>query len=57
MKDSNEDTLGAGYFESCYIPNHSISTDAMGTLIQEQAGVQFERLVPVNTEVVGLITG
>lgn len=57
MKDSNEDTLGAGYFESCYIPNHSISTDAMGTLIQEQAGVQFERMVPVNTEVVGLITG
>jgi hypothetical protein len=57
MKDSNEQTLGAGYFESCYIPNHSISTDAMGTLIQEQAGVQFERMVPVNTEVVGLITG
>ena len=57
MKDSNEDTLGAGYFESCYIPNHSITTDAMGTLIQETAAIQFERLVPVNTEVVGLITG
>ena len=57
MKDSNEDTLGAGYFESCYIPNHSLSTDAMGTLIQESASVQFERMVPVNTEVVGLITG
>jgi len=57
MKDSNEDTLGAGYFESCYIPNHSLTTDAMGTLIQETAAVQFERLVPVNTEVVGLISG
>lgn len=57
MKDSNEDTLGAGYFESCYIPNHSLSTDAMGTLIQEQCAIQFERMVPVNTQVVGLITG
>jgi len=57
MKDSNEDTLGAGYFECCHVPNHSLSTDAMGTLIQETAAVQFERLVPVNTEVVSLITG
>jgi hypothetical protein len=50
MKDSNEDTLGAGYFESCYIPNHSISTDAMGTLIQEQAGVQFEWISLLHTK-------
>jgi hypothetical protein len=57
MKDSNEDTMGAGYFESCFIPNHSISTDAMGTLIQEQCAIQFERMVPINTQVVGLITG
>lgn len=57
MKDSNEDTMGAGYFESCFVPNHSISTDAMGTLIQEQCAIQFERMVPINTQVVGLITG
>ncbi len=57
LKDSGENTMGAGYFESCYIPNHSMSTDAMGTLIQETAAIQFERLVPVNTEVVGLISG
>tara|TARA_Y100000034_G_C6656183_1_gene287454 strand:- start:195 stop:581 length:387 start_codon:yes stop_codon:yes gene_type:complete len=57
MKDSNEDTMGAGYFESCYVPNHTMATDAMGTLIQESAAIQFERLVPINTEVVGLITG
>jgi hypothetical protein len=29
----------------------------MGTLIQEQCAIQFERMVPVNTQVVGLITG
>ena len=57
MKDSNEDTMGAGYLESAYVPNHSIATDAMGTLIQETASIQFERLVPIATQVVGLISG
>ena len=56
MKDNDEQTLGAGYFEACYIPNHTLSTDAMGTIIQEQAAVQFERMVPVATTVIGLIT-
>jgi len=57
MKDSNEDTMGAAYLESCYVPNHSIGTDAMGTIIQETAAVQFERLLPIATQVVGLISG
>ena len=57
FKDSNEDTMGAGYLEACWVPNHSLATDAMGTLIQETASVQFERLVPIATQVVGLISG
>jgi len=57
MKDSNEDTIGAGYFEACYVPNHTFATDAMGTIIQESVAVQFERMVPVATTVIGLITG
>jgi len=57
FKDSNEDTMGAGYLESAYVPNHSLATDAMGTIIQETAAVQFERLVPIATQVVGLVSG
>ena len=57
IKDSNEDTMAAAYYESCYVPNHNIGTDAMGTVIQESAGVQFERLVPIAAKMVGLITG
>lgn len=57
LKDSNEDTMAAVYLESCYIPNHSLSTDAMGTVIQEQVAIQFERAVPIATSVIGLITG
>ena len=57
MKDSNEDTMAANYAESAYVPNHNLSTDAMGTIIQESVGLQFERLIPIATRVVGLISG
>ena len=57
MKDSNEDLLGAGYFEACWVPNHNLGTDAMGTVIQESVSVQFERMIPVASTVVGLISG
>ncbi len=57
LKDSNEDTMAAYYFESCYVPQHSLSTDAMGTVLQEGVGIQFERMLPIATRVVGLISG
>ncbi len=57
MKDSNEDTVAANYLEACHVPNHSLSTDAMGTVMQESCGVQYERMIPITTKVVGLITG
>ena len=56
LKDSNEDTMAATYLESCYIPSHTIATDSMGTIIQENVAVQFERAIPIATEVIGLIT-
>jgi len=57
FKDSNEDTVSASYLESCYVPNHNIGVDAMGVVIQESAGIQYERLVPVNVPALDLITG
>jgi len=47
FRDSNEESYGAVYLESCYIPNHTMATDAQGTIIQENCSVQFERCVPV----------
>ena len=55
IRDVNQDALGAMYFEACYLPNHSWSTDAQGVLIQEQVGVQFERGVPVAISALSLI--
>jgi hypothetical protein len=55
FRDSNEDTYGSIYLESCYIPNHTIATDAQGTIIQENAAVQFERAVPVAVSALALV--
>ena len=57
LRDSNEDTYGATYLESCYIPNHTVATDANGVIMQENVSVQFERAVPVAVKAVSLITG
>jgi hypothetical protein len=56
IRDINQDSLGAGYFEACYLPNHSITTDSQGVLVQEQVGIQFERMVPVAISALTLIS-
>lgn len=53
--DSNESTIGAVYAEACYVPSHGISTDSQGLMVQEQVSLQFERLVPVRTNMLDLI--
>jgi hypothetical protein len=57
FRDSNEDTVGAIYLEACYIPSHTIATDAGGTVIQENVALQFERGVPVAVSALALVTG
>lgn len=48
FKDSNDETVYAQYAENCVIPQHNIGVDAGGTVIQEGATVQFERMIPVH---------
>lgn len=55
IRDVNQDTLGAMYFEACYLPNHSWQTDSQGVLIQESVAIQFERGVPVGVSALSLI--
>lgn len=56
VKDSNLDTYGAFYLESCYIPNHTFATDAQGVIVQESVAVQFELAVPIALRSVQLVT-
>lgn len=56
IRDINQNTLGAVFFEACYLPNHSWATDSQGVLIQEQVSVQFERAVPVAVSALTLIS-
>jgi hypothetical protein len=57
IRDINQATLGAMFFEACYVPNHSWQTDSQGVLIQESVSVQFERGVPVGVSALTLIGG
>lgn len=57
VRDSNLDTYGAVYMESCYVPNHTWATDAQGVIIQESAAIQFERAVPVAVSTLSFISG
>ena len=57
LRDSNEDMYGACYLENCFVPALNMSTDAQGTIIQENATFDFERAVPVAVEALGLIRG
>jgi len=57
LRDSNLQTMGAFYLEHCVVPTHTWATDAMGTIIQESVGIQYELLVPIRTRVVPLMTG
>lgn len=56
LKDSNIDTYGAFYLESCVIPNHTMATDAQGVIMQESCAIQFELLTPIATRSIELIT-
>ena len=55
FRDSNEDTMGSIYLEACHIPNHTIATDAQGTIIQENTSMQFERALPVAVSALALV--
>jgi len=56
IRDSHLRTLGSGYFEHAVIPNHTWAVDSQGLMIQEQAAIQYERLVPVAVTDVTLVT-
>jgi hypothetical protein len=56
LRDVNLNTLGALYFEACYVPNHTWGVDSQGVIIQEQAGIQYERALPVQVPALSVIT-
>jgi hypothetical protein len=57
IRDTNLQTLGAVYFENCYIPNHMLQTDAQNVMLQESVSVQYERIVPIAVSGYTLIRG
>jgi len=56
VRDSTEQVYGACYFEQCYIPNHGIAFDSQGVAVQENVGIMYERVVPIATASIDLVT-
>ena len=56
LKDNNADIVGAYYFEYCHVTNHGFGTDAGGTIISENVGITYERMLPLNMSRIGVIT-
>lgn len=57
VRDSSLDIMGALYLESVVVPNHTWATDAQGTIVQETAALQYERVIPVQVDAVNLVQG
>jgi hypothetical protein len=57
VRDSELMNLGGIYLEQCYVPTHMWTVDSNGLIIQESVGIQFERIVPIRTNAITLISG
>lgn len=55
LRDSNEDMYGAMYLENCVVPSLNMATDAQGTIIQENASLEFERATPIAVSALALM--
>lgn len=47
FKDSNLDTYGGFYLESCYVQGHQMTVSSGSVLIMEGASLQYDLLVPL----------
>ena len=56
LKDSNADIVGAYYFEYCHVTNHGFGTEAGGTIISENCGITYERMIPLDMQAVSVIS-
>lgn len=56
LRDQDELTYGMAYAENCYVDNYALSTDASSIIMTEGVNIQCERIVPIGSGVVSLIT-
>tara|TARA_Y100000310_G_scaffold343665_1_gene452361 strand:- start:9630 stop:10388 length:759 start_codon:yes stop_codon:yes gene_type:complete len=56
FKDNAKNTVASVYLDQCYVPQHSIAVDAQGLIVQESVGIQYERMQPVKSTQLKLLT-
>jgi hypothetical protein len=53
FKDSNMDTYGGFYLESCYVQGHQMTVSSGSVLVMEGASMQYDLLVPLEVSTSG----
>ena len=56
LRDQDELTYGLAYAENCYIDNYVMSTDSTSILMTENANIQCERILPIGSGTIDLIS-
>lgn len=56
IKDQDELTYGLAYAENCYVDNYNLGTDSTSILMSENVNIQCERIIPIGSGTVDLIT-
>lgn len=56
LRDQDELTYGLAYAENCYVDNYALGTDANSILLSENVNIQCERIIPIGSGTVDLIT-
>ena len=58
VQDNDDNLIGSVYIENCVVPTYNFGFDSMGLIVQEQLGIQYERIIPIQTNVeVQLVSG
>lgn len=55
LKDNEENIYGQFYLEQCYVPSHSMGFDSQGLIISESVSLQYERIIPIQSNQVALL--
>lgn len=56
LRDQNELTYGIAYAENCYIDNYVMATDSTSILMTENSNIQCERILPIGSGTLELIS-
>jgi hypothetical protein len=57
FRTAEEQNLAALYLEQCVVPSHNFAFDSQGLIVQESVGIQYENMIPLQTNQIATLRG